>query len=100
MLTKKGKYGLKALCHLLGMSPGDLAFVGEIAAARTTSPRNSSTPSSRSCAMPASCSARKGKTGGYSLARPASEIKIGHVVRARRPAGADPLRQQDALPAL
>ncbi len=33
MLTKKGKYGLKALVHLSGLQPGELAFVSEIASA-------------------------------------------------------------------
>ena len=33
MLTKKGKYGLKALVHLSQLPPGQLAFVGDIATA-------------------------------------------------------------------
>ena len=32
MLTKKGKYGLKALVHLSGLPAGQLAFVNDIAA--------------------------------------------------------------------
>jgi len=31
MLTKKGKYGLKALVHLAQLEPGKTAFVSEIA---------------------------------------------------------------------
>ncbi|TIO37597.1 MAG: Rrf2 family transcriptional regulator, partial [Mesorhizobium sp.] len=30
MLTKKGKYGLKALVHLSGLPAGQLAFVNDI----------------------------------------------------------------------
>ena len=33
MLTKKGKYGLKALVHLSGLPVGQLAFVNDIAVA-------------------------------------------------------------------
>ena len=32
MLTRKGKYGLKALVDLAGLPPGQLAFIGDIAA--------------------------------------------------------------------
>jgi hypothetical protein len=42
MLTRKGKYGLKALVHLAGLPPGRLAFVTDIATAKNqadTSPQ-------------------------------------------------------------
>jgi Rrf2 family protein len=80
MLTKKGKYGLKALCHLSGLAPGDLAFVGEIAAANNI-PKKFLDAILAELRNAGFVFSRKGKTGGYSLARPASEIKIGHVVR-------------------
>jgi Rrf2 family protein len=80
MLTKKGKYGLKALAALADVPPGQLAFVGEIA-------RQNNIPKKFLDAILADLRnagfvySRKGKTGGYCLARPADEIKIGHVVR-------------------
>ncbi|MDB5615543.1 MAG: Rrf2 family transcriptional regulator [Devosia sp.] len=80
MLTKKGKYGLKALSALSELAPGQLAFVGEVA-------RTNNIPKKFLDAILAELrnagfvQSRKGKTGGYCLARPADEIKIGHVVR-------------------
>ncbi len=80
MLTRKGKYGLKALIHLAGVPAGQTAFVGDIA-------RQNSIPKKfldailsdlRNAGFVAS---RKGKLGGYMLARPAENIQIGHVVR-------------------
>ena len=80
MLTKKGKYGLKALSALAEVPEGQLAFVGDIA-------RGNNIPKKFLDAILAELRnagfvySRKGKTGGYCLARPAEEIKIGHVVR-------------------
>jgi Rrf2 family protein len=80
MLTKKGKYGLKALSALSELPPGQLAVVGDIA-------RDNTIPKKFLDAILAELRnagfvhSRKGKAGGYCLARPAEEIKIGHVVR-------------------
>jgi len=81
MLTKKGKYGLKALVHLAGLAPGHTAQSVEIA-------RDNNVPKKfldailgelRVAGMVAS---RKGKNGGYMLARPAVEIMAGAAIRA------------------
>ena len=37
MLTKKGKYGLKAMVHLAGLEPGGIAQVAEIAESNSIS---------------------------------------------------------------
>jgi DNA-binding IscR family transcriptional regulator len=37
VLTKKGKYGLKAMVHLAGLEPGELAQVANIAEANSIS---------------------------------------------------------------
>ena len=80
MLTNKGKYGLKAMAHLAGLKPGELAQVADIA---------------RSCSIPKKfldqilselrngglAYSKKGKGGGYALARPAHEIRVGHIIR-------------------
>lgn len=80
MLTKKGKYGLKALIHLCDLAPGELAVVSEIAAANNIPKKFLDTilGELRNAGFVRS---RKGKEGGYQLARLASEIKLGHVVR-------------------
>jgi Rrf2 family protein len=80
MLTKKGKYGLKALAHLAALEPGESAFVADIATQNNISKkflvaillelRNDGILRSK-----------KGPGGGYSLSKPASEITIGQVVR-------------------
>lgn len=80
MLTKKGKYGLKALSALAEVPPGQLAFVGDIAR-RNNIPKKFLDAILSELRNAGFVYSRKGKTGGYSLARPADEIKIGHVVR-------------------
>ena len=80
MLTKKGKYGLKALVHLSGLPAGQLAFVNDIAVANNI-PKKFLDAILGELRNAGFVQSRKGKEGGYRLARPASEIKIGHVVR-------------------
>lgn len=80
MLTKKGKYGLKALVHLSKMPVGQLAFVGDIAA-RNNIPKKFLDAILGELRNAGFVQSRKGKEGGYRLARPATEIQIGHVVR-------------------
>ena len=80
MLTKKGKYGLKALVYLSGIPVGQLAFVNDIAV-RNKIPKKFLDAILGELRNAGFVQSRKGKDGGYRLARPASEIKIGHVVR-------------------
>jgi Rrf2 family protein len=79
MLTKKGKYGLKALVHL-AQQPGELAFVNDIAVANNI-PKKFLDAILGELRNAGFVYSRKGKMGGYSLARPPDEIQIGHVVR-------------------
>lgn len=80
MLTKKGKYGLKALVYLSQLPPGQLAFVGDIATTNNI-PKKFLDAILGELRNAGFVQSRKGKDGGYRLALPASEIKIGHVVR-------------------
>lgn len=80
MLTKKGKYGLKALVHLSQLPAGQLAFVGDIATANKI-PKKFLDAILGELRNAGFVQSRKGKDGGYRLAKPATEIKIGHVVR-------------------
>ena len=80
MLTKKGKYGLKALVHLSTLPTGQLAFVNDIAVANHI-PKKFLDAILGELRNAGFVQSRKGKGGGYRLARPASEIKIGHVIR-------------------
>ncbi len=80
MLTKKGKYGLKALAHLALLKPGESAFVADIAAKNNISKKflDAILLELRNDGILRS---KKGPGGGYSLSRPAAEITIGQVVR-------------------
>jgi len=80
MLTKKGKYGLKALVHLSHVPAGKLAVVGDIAA-RNNIPKKFLDAILVELRNAGFVQSRKGKDGGYRLSRPATEIKIGHVIR-------------------
>jgi Rrf2 family protein len=80
MLTRKGKYGLKALVHLARMPFGELAFVNEIATANNI-PKKFLDAILGELRNAGFVQSRKGKDGGYRLARPATDIKVGHVIR-------------------
>jgi Rrf2 family protein len=80
VLTKKGKYGLKAMVHLAGLEPGELAQVANIAETNSISKKflDHILADLRHAGLVYS---KKGKGGGYALARPAHEIRV--VDRAR-----------------
>jgi Rrf2 family protein len=80
MLTKKGKYGLKALVHLSYLPAGQLAFVNDIAVANNI-PKKFLDAILGELRNAGFVQSRKGKDGGYRLARPADDIRIGHVIR-------------------
>ena len=80
MLTKKGKYGLKALVHLSQMPEGQLAFVNDIARSNNI-PKKFLDAILGELRNAGFVQSRKGKLGGYMLARPPVNIQIGHVVR-------------------
>ena len=80
MLTAKGKYGLKALAHLASLKPGAMAQAVEIAQANKIPKKflDAILGDLRNAGL---VYARKGPGGGYMLARPASDIRVGQVVR-------------------
>ena len=80
MLTMKGKYGLKAVLHLARQPEGALALSADIAAANTISKKflDAILHELRTAGLVA---ARKGRGGGYRLARPAERITVGEVLR-------------------
>ncbi len=80
VLTNKGKYGLKAMVHLAGLEPGALAQVADIAERNDISKKflDHILTELRHAGLVYS---KKGKGGGYALARPAHEIMVGGIVR-------------------
>ncbi|MFE1602171.1 RrF2 family transcriptional regulator [Methylobacterium sp. ID0610] len=80
MLTNKGKYGLKALVHLAGLPPGARIGVAEVAAANNI-PKKFLDAILAELRNAGIVHSRKGPGGGYALARPPEEIRIGHAIR-------------------
>jgi Rrf2 family protein len=80
MLTAKGKYSLKALTHLASLAPGETTQASEIAEANNIPKKflDAILGDLRNAGIVYS---RKGPGGGYMLARPPREIKIGQVIR-------------------
>ncbi|MDR3496568.1 MAG: Rrf2 family transcriptional regulator [Ancalomicrobiaceae bacterium] len=80
MLTKKGKYGLKAMIHLARIEPGTVAMVADIAAKNNISKKflDAILLDLRNAGF---LKSKKGPGGGYSLARPANDILIGSIIR-------------------
>ncbi|EFM62658.1 Transcriptional regulator, Rrf2 family protein [Brucella sp. NF 2653] len=81
MLTKKGKYGLKAMVHLAGVTDGQLVSASEIAEKHHI-PRKFLDNIFTELRNAGFVLSRKGKGGGFCLAHPANEIAIGNIIRA------------------
>jgi Rrf2 family protein len=80
MLTKKGKYGLKAMVHLAGQAPGATTLVTEIAETNEI-PKKFLDTILGELRNAGFVNSKKGKGGGYTLAKPAHEIRVGHIIR-------------------
>ena len=80
MLTAKGKYGLKAMIFLAGLDAGEIAQVADIAAACGIPKKflDQILSELRNAGLAFS---KKGKFGGYQLAKPARQIKVGQIIR-------------------
>ena len=81
MLTNKGKYGLKAMVHLAGLEPGRPALVADIAAANAI-PKKFLDAILGELRTAGLVHSKKGRGGGYVLAKPPTEIMVGEIVRA------------------
>lgn len=81
MLTKKGKYGLKAMIDLANLEKGQTAFVSDIAA-RNNIPKKFLDAILLELRNEGMLRSKKGPGGGYALSKPASDIYIGQVIRA------------------
>jgi Rrf2 family protein len=81
MLTKKAKYGLKAMVHLARLVPGAGASIGDIAKANDL-PKKFLEAILVDLRNANFVQSRKGRDGGYALSRAASDIPVGDVVRA------------------
>jgi Rrf2 family protein len=80
VLTKKGKYGLKAMVHLARAEYGRPVPVLDIAETQNI-PKKFLDAILCELRNSGFVHSRMGKGGGYSLARPAGEIIVGDIVR-------------------
>jgi Rrf2 family protein len=80
MLTKKGKYGLKAMVHLASAEFGQPVPVLEIAEQQRI-PKKFLDGILSELRNAGFVHSKMGKGGGYLLARPAREIMVGDIVR-------------------
>lgn len=80
MLTKKAKYGLKAMAYLAGVEPGQTALVADIAGANQI-PKKFLDAILSELRNAGYVHSKKGKGGGYMLARLPSDISVGDLVR-------------------
>jgi Rrf2 family protein len=80
MLTKKGKYGLKAMVHLAGRPPGEPTLVSEIARSNAI-PKKFLDTILGELRNAGFVNSKKGKGGGYTLARSPKDIRVGHIIR-------------------
>ena len=80
MLTKKAKYGLKAMSYLAGVTPGQTALVADIAEANQI-PKKFLDAILGELRNAGFVHSKKGKGGGYMLARLPAEISVGNIVR-------------------
>ncbi len=80
MLTAKGKYGLKALIDLAGLEKGALAQSADIARRNAISKKflDAILADLRRAGI---VETKKGKAGGYRLAKPAASVSLGSVIR-------------------
>ncbi len=81
MLTKKAKYGLKAMVDLARLEPGKSTFVAEVAE-RNRIPKKFLDAILGELRNAGMLTSKKGKAGGYMLARPAELITVGSIIRA------------------
>lgn len=80
MLTNKGKYGLKALIHLAGLPEGESAQSVEIAQANNI-PKKFLDAILNELRLGGLIRSKKGKGGGYMLAREPERIMVGAAIR-------------------
>jgi Rrf2 family protein len=80
LLTKKAKYALKAALHLARREPGEAVLIADIAVAERI-PKKFLESILLALKNRGILVSRKGRGGGYTLARPAAEVSFGEIVR-------------------
>lgn len=81
MLTNKAKYGLRAMCALTRLAPGEWLQARAIAE-RAGVPGKFLEAILVDLRRAGFVESRRGQQGGHALARPAAEIMVGDLIRA------------------
>ena len=81
MLTRKGKYGLKAMIALAKEHGGGPVLIGDLAEQEAI-PKKFLENILLALKHRGLVQSRKGPNGGYQLGRPPAEISVGEIVRA------------------
>ena len=81
MLTNRGKYGLKAMVYLAGAPAGSPSLVADIAAAENI-PKKFLDAILGELRMAGLVHSKKGRGGGFVLAKSPDNIAVGEIVRA------------------
>lgn len=79
MLSNKARYGARALFALAQAAPGSLSIA--CLAERTSAPRKFLEAILLELNRGGLLESRRGRTGGYALARPAGEISLADIIR-------------------
>ena len=80
MLSSKAKYGLKAMVHLARREGEGAVLIADIAQAERI-PRKFLDAILLELKIQGFLASKKGKGGGYALARPSASISVGDIVR-------------------
>lgn len=80
MLTQRSKYALRAMTMLAAQKPGELVLAADIAKARKV-PKKFLELILLDLTRRGLLHSRRGKSGGYCLARPANKITFGEIIR-------------------
>ena len=81
MLSNRSRYALRAMIHLAGLPGGGPATIADIAAA-SAAPRKFLEAILLDLRRQHLLASKRGRTGGYTLARPAEAISFADVIRA------------------
>ena len=81
MLSNRSRYALRAMIHLAGLPGGGSATIADIAEA-SAAPRKFLEAILLDLRRQHLLASKRGRTGGYTLARPAEAISFADVIRA------------------
>ncbi len=80
-LTRKGEYAIRGIIYLAEQPPGKMALISEIAES-TEAPQTFLAKIFQNFAKQGIVNSYRGTGGGFTLARPASEITLREIVEA------------------